>query len=88
MDAIREAIRDIIREEIAGLQLSTTGDPELIKIADAAKLCDVDRSVIDALVKESPANGFPAVRVGGKTVRIDKRRLNGWVERGGLTCQH
>lgn len=85
MDVIREAIREIIREEIAVLQLSTAGDPELIKITEAAELCGVNRCVIDALVKESPANGFPAVRVGGKTIRIDKRRLNGWVAKGGLS---
>ena len=82
---ITEAIREIVRQEIAGLQLSTAGDPELIKITEAAELCGVNRCIIDALVKESPANGFPAVRVGSQTVRIDKRRLNGWVERGGLS---
>jgi len=81
---IEAHIRDIVRQEIAELQIDAAGDPELIKVTEAAKLCDLSPSVIYALIKEAPQNGFPVVRLGSQTVRIDKRRLNKWFERGGV----
>jgi predicted DNA-binding transcriptional regulator AlpA len=81
---IEAHIRDIVRQEIAELQIDAAGDPELIKVTEAAKLCGVSRSVIDALIKEAPQNGFPAVRLSPQRIVIDKRRLNKWFERGGI----
>jgi excisionase family DNA binding protein len=58
--------------------------PELITVEDAAKVCGCHTSVIYSLVQESPANRFPAVKFGERTIKIDKRRLYTWIESGGL----
>lgn len=78
------AIREIVRQEIAGL-CQSPGDPELISVDKAAELCDnVDKSVILALHHDRHANGFPSVKLGPKTIKIDKRRLAAWFASGGL----
>jgi excisionase family DNA binding protein len=59
-------------------------EPELITIDQAAELCDCDKSVITALVHDRETNGFPAIVLGKRTIRIDKRRLQRWFQNGGL----
>ncbi len=81
---IEEIIKDIVRSELAELQTLPPAEPELITINEACTLCGCNRTVIDELVHGSPANGFPAVRLGSKTIRIDKRRLSTWFRTGGL----
>jgi len=79
-----EAIRQLIREELASWVNTVPAEPELIDIKEAAKICGCARSVIDALVHEADKNGFPSVRLGARTIKIDKRRLQGWFQNGGL----
>lgn len=82
---IESTIRDIVRSEIASLSAGLgTSEPELIRIADAAKICGVSGPVIEALHHERDTNGFPSIQLGPRTVRIDKRRLQQWFETGGL----
>lgn len=80
---IEDLIKDIVRQEIAVLG-NGYGDPVLISIDEAATICGCDKSVISELVKAAPSNGFPSVRLGARTIRIDKRRLNVWFAGGGL----
>ena len=80
---IEEIIQDIVRKEIAALGQGS-GDPVLISVDEAATICGCDKSVIHELVKAAPMNGFPSVRLGARTIRIDKRRLNVWFAGGGL----
>lgn len=80
-------IRDIVRSEIAaaiGSDGSNWADPELITIAETAAAAGCGKDVINALIKDAPANGFPVIHLGPKTIRIDKRRLAQWLSRGGL----
>ena len=80
-------IRDIVRSEIAaaiGSDGSNWADPELITIAETAAAAGCGKDVINALIKDAPANGFPVIHLGPKTIRIDKRRLTQWLGRGGL----
>ncbi len=93
MDILTTAIRDIVREEIAaaGVGSSSLFDPVLITVRDVVELVNennagdrIGRSVIDDLIKNAGQNGFPVVRLGAKTIRIDKMRLNRWLASGGL----
>jgi excisionase family DNA binding protein len=59
-------------------------DPELITVDEAAAICGCDKSVILDLVHAREASGFPAVVLGKRTIRIDKRRLQRWFQQGGL----
>lgn len=80
-------IRDIVRSEIEaaiGSDGSNWADPELITIAETAAAAGCGKDVINALIKDAPANGFPVIHLGPKTIRIDKRRLAQWLSRGGL----
>ena len=85
MDSIEERIREIVRDELAKLRIEPDQDPILLKVIEAAELYNIGRSTLYELIKESPGNGFPAVRLGSQSVLIDKRRLNRWIEDGGLS---
>jgi hypothetical protein len=75
-------IRGIVREEVAA---RTEPPPiDLISIKETAALCSVGRDVIDDLARDAAANGFPAVRLGERNVRIDRTRLRSWLASGGL----
>lgn len=79
--AIREIVREVVSEEYSGRLIA---DPELISIEQAAKICGCSRSVLDEIIKARDINGFPAIYLSTKTIRIDKRRLQRWFEAGGL----
>lgn len=81
---IEEVIRNIVRDEIAEYVGANVSDPVLIGVNDAAAICGVHRSVIDEIIKESADNGFPSIRLGARTTKIDKARLNRWLATGGL----
>lgn len=82
---LKEAIRDVVREELA----SEKPPPlELITIEQAAIECDCGKSVIEDLVREAAATGFPAVQLGPRTIRIDRNRLRLWLNAGGLKNKH
>lgn len=83
---IEEIIKDIVRQEIAALGQNAS-DPVLISVDEAAAICGCDKSVIHELVKAAPSNGFPSVRLGARTIRIDKRRLSVWFAGGGLGAE-
>jgi len=59
-------------------------EPELITIAEAAKICDVDISVINSLFHKRNKNGFPGIRLSERKLKIDKQRLIEWLRNGGL----
>lgn len=83
-------IRDIVRSEIEaaiGPNGPSCADPELITIAETAAAAGCGKDVINALIKDAPANGFPVIHLGPKTIRIDKRRLAQWLSRGGLVVR-
>ncbi len=80
---IELTIRNIVRDELA--KAAAAGhEPEMITVAEAIRVLGIGRSKVYRLVDESPANGFPAVRLGTRTIRIDKRRLHPWIASGGL----
>ncbi len=84
-DPIRCMFRDIAREVYAELSGGLpVPDPELITVAQFIKSYGVSKDAAYKLAEDAPANGFPAVRLGPGTIRIDKRRLNQWIATGGL----
>lgn len=85
--SLESAIKEIVRETVSEMVSSHT-EPIPITIEEAASICNVDRSVIDSLVHDAPKNGFPAARLGRKTVRIDKVALNLWLMGGGLNGKY
>lgn len=83
--ALEDTIRDIVREEIAGLRSAVSPEPELITISTFIKDYGVNRAVVESLHRGRVANGFPSVQLGPRTIRIDKTRLNKWFASGGLS---
>jgi predicted DNA-binding transcriptional regulator AlpA len=86
MSELEKAIINLIDARIA----EKLGDlpiqkPDLITIEDAAEICSVHRSVIDSLVKDRKTNGFPAVKFGERSIKIDRNRLYLWIGSGGLS---
>jgi len=82
---IEQIIKQIVREEVAACVGAFGTEPELITLEEAAKLCSCGPDTIRDLFGESATNGFPAVVLGKKTHRVDKRRLAAWLAAGGLT---
>lgn len=80
--AIRDAIRETVLDVLSEHALPST-DPELITMDAAAVLCGCDVSVIQTLERAKDSNGFPAIRLGQRTIRIDKQRLIRWLHAGG-----
>ena len=58
---INQVIRDIVREEIAGLTSAVSSEPELITISTFIKNYGVNRAVVESLHRGRVANGFPSV---------------------------
>lgn len=75
-----ELIRLLIQEQLERLQ--PPGIPELLTIQETAELCRCDKSLILELVND-PASDFPAIRLGPRTIRVDKVRLLKWLAKGG-----
>jgi hypothetical protein len=87
MSELTNVLRTLIRETVAEMlpQMAVpAGDPELITIADVTAMIGVDESVVHSLIKDKDTNGFPAIRLGQRTIRIDKHRLIRWLDQGGL----
>lgn len=82
---IEQIIKLIVREEVSACVGAFGTEPELIEIKEAADICSCGEDTIRDLFNESAANGFPAVVLGKKTHRVDKRRLAAWLAAGGLT---
>jgi hypothetical protein len=82
--AIRTLVEEIVAEKIGAV----SSVPELITMKDAAEICGCDLSVINALVHDRAENGFPAIVLGRRTIRIDKARLQRWFMNGGLNGSH
>lgn len=81
---IDKQIREIVREELAAATAVSPVEIVLIAVKDAADLLGVDAQAVRDLCSESETNGFPAVVLGTRTTKIDKRRLARWIESGGL----
>jgi hypothetical protein len=84
---IEQIIKQIVRDELAAGVGASPPDPELIEIKEAAKICGCGVDTIQDLFRESHLNGFPAVVLGKKTYRVDRRRLAAWLATGGLREQ-
>ena len=83
---LEQAIEELVNRALTDKLLSIVPEaPELCRIADIVDETKVDRATIDALVHGSPDNGFPAIRLGPKTIRIDRRRFYTWLNAGGLS---
>jgi hypothetical protein len=82
---IEQIIKQIVRDELASSVGAFPPEPELIELQEAADICNCGPDTIRDLFKESHLNGFPAVVLGKKTHRVDKRRLALWLASGGLT---
>ena len=79
------ALKQLIRETIAEILTETPqSEPELVTIADVTGIIGCDESVVHALIAKKDATGFPAIRLGQRTIRIDKQRLIAWLNKGGL----
>lgn len=81
---IDTVIRELVRKEVDERLASTPQEPELIKVEEAVAILDCDASVVYGMIKDRETNGFPAVVLGPRNFRIDKRRLNHWIHSGGL----
>ena len=82
---LEDIIRDIVRDEFDELSGSRpVADPELITVAEFISQYPVSRDTAYGLVNGAPDNGFPSVRLGPKSVVIDKPRLNRWLATGGM----
>lgn len=82
---IENAIKTLVKETVMEvLAHAPSVEPDLITVEQVADICDCDKSVIHALVHDAEANGFPVVRLGKKTLRVDRQRLNLWMRSGGL----
>lgn len=84
MEQLQQAIAQAIDQAVAQRVAETPAAPEFCMVADIVKEYKISRETIDALVHGSPSNGFPAVRLGPKTIRIDRRRFYTWLNAGGL----
>jgi predicted DNA-binding transcriptional regulator AlpA len=86
MSEVENALKQMIREAVHELmpEAAPPREPELITIDAVAEMCGCDKSVIDGLIKDKDRNGFPAIRLGQRTIRIDKQRLYVWLNQGGL----
>lgn len=80
---IDEIIEEKIAERLSQVRLPVQ-EPELIKLDAAREICKTSNDVIQFLFKDRLNNGFPGVRLGAKTFRVDRHRLYSWIRRGGL----
>lgn len=82
--AIREIVREVLEERIDALRT----EPEMIGSDEARKFLGgekpLDKSVFIDLVRNRERNGFPAVVLGPRTIKVDKTRLKPWTANGGL----
>jgi predicted DNA-binding transcriptional regulator AlpA len=84
--SIEHTLKQMIRDTVLELMPDNapSRDPKLITIADVTSMIGVDESVVHSLIKDKDTNGFPAIRLGQRTIRIDKHRLIRWLDQGGL----
>lgn len=80
--SIDELIDEKVQKAIDA-RLSVSVEIDLIDPEEAAKICDCDKSVILSLVHDQ-STGFPAAKLGPRTIRIDRNRLAVWIQNGGL----
>lgn len=77
----RDLVNEILNERLNGISM----EPELITVKEFCDLYGVDKSTVHALIHERATNGFPAIVLGPRTIKIDKTRLGRWFAYGGLT---
>jgi hypothetical protein len=88
MAELEKLIKDLVKETITELGVGASPPVELITIEDACGICGCDKSVLMPLIQEPEASGFPSVRLGARTIRIDRNRLYAWLHSGGLNGKH
>lgn len=81
-EIIKGWVKEIVAEVVG--DYASSEPPEFISVRVAADIAEVDRSIIDSLVHAAPDNGFPAIRLGPRVVKIDKFRFYKWLRNGGL----
>ena len=77
-------IKQTVREELAA---GVSNTPELITIEETCEFLGVGRLVVDELFAEHETNGFPAIKLGSRTHKVDKTRLVAWLNNGGLNTE-
>lgn len=77
-----DLVKQLIREQLA-TQGQASEPPDLISMDEAAQICGCDRHTLMAIVHNGAAR-FPAIKLGPRTYRVDRRRLYRWLESGGL----
>jgi predicted DNA-binding transcriptional regulator AlpA len=86
---LNDAIRELVKKTVEEMGLSGSSPPvELITIEETCEICGCKNSVISELIQEADKNGFPVVKLGARTIRVDKNRLNTWLRSGGLNGEH
>ena len=77
-------IRHIVNEIVDARLNGHASEPVLITAEEAAKLCGVGKDTIVSLAHGAAENGFPAVWLSSRLLKIDKTRLTRWFAGGGL----
>lgn len=85
MSPVETALKEFIRETIAEeLSKAAATEPDLISLDEAAETCGCSKDVIEGLIGKADENGFPVIRLGQRTVKVDRTRLVPWLNAGGL----
>lgn len=88
MSALELELKSLVRETVIELfgspDATAQHPPEYISISQAAEICQCGETVINSLIQERALNRFPAVRLGERTIRINKQLLIQWLNNGGL----
>jgi hypothetical protein len=87
---LNDAVKELVKKTVEEMGLSgISPQVELITIEEVCKICgNCDKSVINGLIQEADKNGFPVVKLGTRTIRVDRHRLNTWLRSGGLNGEH
>jgi hypothetical protein len=85
---LESLIREIVADELRAIEAERGTLPDLLEVKDVAKRLGVGPDTVYELVKGSPANGFPFVKLSAQNIRIDARRLASWLASGGLAGEH
>ena len=74
-------IEQLVEQKVQEYIGSIARGPDLLTPQETAEICKVDVSVIHSLIK---TQDFPAVRLSPRITKIDRQRLNVWLQSGGL----
>ena len=86
---INEVIRSLVETTVDDRMRQLTLTPELISVAETRAILGgtespLDKATVLGLARNADTNGFPAVWLSSRTLKIDKLRLAQWCANGGL----